>query len=167
VLPQACSDTNCDRTTSGRGSSTRISLSNSWRSENIINTHKYNINIRWSLSISYYNLGLHVKFTKGWSLIDTSKDTTEFTKQVSLTFKTFSSLQKRMLSIDALSLRILVQSPTLIGLDFLLATLIAITKKRKQFLTCTQETTRAKLEWLHSARLIHGDQKISTRHARF
>jgi hypothetical protein len=32
----------CDRTTSGRGSLTRISLSDSWWSENTINTHKYN-----------------------------------------------------------------------------------------------------------------------------
>jgi hypothetical protein len=41
---------------------------------------------------------------------------------------------------------ILVQSPTLIGLDFPLTTLIGITGKRKQFLTCTQKTTRAKIE---------------------
>jgi hypothetical protein len=33
---------NCDRTTSGRSSSTRISLSNSQRGENTINTHEYN-----------------------------------------------------------------------------------------------------------------------------
>jgi hypothetical protein len=32
----------CDRNTSGSGSSTRISLSDSRRSENTINTHKYN-----------------------------------------------------------------------------------------------------------------------------
>jgi hypothetical protein len=51
-----------------------------------------------------------------------------------------------MSSIDALSLRILVRGPTLIGLDFPLTTLIGITGKRKQFLTCTLETTRAKLE---------------------
>jgi hypothetical protein len=41
-----------------------------------------------------------------------------------------------MSSISALSLRILVSCPTLIG----------ITGKRKNLLTCTQETTRAKLE---------------------
>jgi hypothetical protein len=51
-----------------------------------------------------------------------------------------------MPSISALSLRILVRSPTLIGLDLPLTTLIGIIGKRKQFLTCTQETTRAKLE---------------------
>jgi hypothetical protein len=51
-----------------------------------------------------------------------------------------------MLSISALSLRIPVQSPTHIGLDLPMATLISITKKRKYFLTCTQEMTRAKLE---------------------
>jgi hypothetical protein len=71
-----------------------------------------------------------------------------------------------MPSSGALSLRIPVQSPTLIGLDFPLTTLIGITGKRKQFLTCTWKTTRAKLEQLRSARLIQGDQKITTRHAK-
>jgi hypothetical protein len=51
-----------------------------------------------------------------------------------------------MPSIDTLSLRIPVRSPTLIGLDFPLTTLVGIAEKRKQFLTCTQETRRAKLE---------------------
>jgi hypothetical protein len=69
-----------------------------------------------------------------------------------------------MPSIGVLSLRILVQSPTLIGLDFPLTTLISIASKRKQFLTCTQKIARAKLERLRSARLNHGDQKITSRH---
>jgi hypothetical protein len=51
-----------------------------------------------------------------------------------------------MPSIGTLSLRIPVWSPALIGLDFPLTTLIGITGKRKQFLTCTQKTARAKLE---------------------
>jgi hypothetical protein len=51
-----------------------------------------------------------------------------------------------MSSIDALRLRIPVWSPTLIGLDFPLTTLVSIAGKRKQFLTYTQETTRAKLK---------------------
>jgi hypothetical protein len=71
-----------------------------------------------------------------------------------------------MSSIDALSLRIPVGSPTLIGLDFPLTTLIGIAGKRKQILTCTQEITGAKIEQLRSIRLIHGDQTITTRHAR-
>jgi hypothetical protein len=69
-----------------------------------------------------------------------------------------------MPSIGTLSLRILVQSPTLIGLDFPLTTFISIASKRKQLLTCTQKITRAKLEQLRSARLIQGDQKITSRH---
>jgi hypothetical protein len=44
-----------------------------------------------------------------------------------------------MSSIGALNLRITVQSLTLIGLNFSLTTLIGIARKRKQFLTCTQE----------------------------
>jgi hypothetical protein len=70
-----------------------------------------------------------------------------------------------MSPIDALSLRIPVQSRTLIGLDFPLTTLVGITGKRKQFLTYTQKTARAKLERLRSTRLIQGDQKIASRHA--
>jgi hypothetical protein len=71
-----------------------------------------------------------------------------------------------MPSIGALSLRILVRSPTLIGLDFPLTTFVGITGKRKQLLTCTQKAARAKLERLRSARLIQGDQKITSRHAK-
>jgi hypothetical protein len=51
-----------------------------------------------------------------------------------------------MPSIGTLSLRIPVRSPSLIGLDFPLTTLVDITGKRKQFLTYTQKTTRAKVE---------------------
>jgi hypothetical protein len=51
-----------------------------------------------------------------------------------------------MPSISTLSLRIPVQSPTLISLDFPLTTLASLAGKRKQFLTCTQKIARAKLE---------------------
>jgi hypothetical protein len=70
-----------------------------------------------------------------------------------------------MPSIGAPSLMIPVRSPTLIGLDFPLTTLVGIAGKRKQLLTCTQKAARAKLERLRSARLIQGDQKITSRHA--
>jgi hypothetical protein len=63
-------------------------------------------------------------------------------------------------------MRIPVWSPTLLGLEFPLTTLIGIIEKRERFLTWTQKTTRAKLEQLRSARLIQGDQKITTRHAK-
>jgi hypothetical protein len=59
-----------------------------------------------------------------------------------------------MLSIGILSLGIPVRSPTLVGLDFPLATLVGITDKWKQFLTYTQKIARANLERLRSARLI-------------
>jgi hypothetical protein len=71
-----------------------------------------------------------------------------------------------MSSIGALSMRIPVRCPTLIGLDLPLASFIGIADKRKKLLTCTQETIRVKLERLCSARLIHGDQKTTTRHAK-
>jgi hypothetical protein len=63
-----------------------------------------------------------------------------------------------MASISALSLRIPVQYPTLIGLDLPLASLIDTAEKMKKLLTYTQETTRVKLEGLRAARLIHSDQ---------
>jgi hypothetical protein len=69
------------------------------------------------------------------------------------------------MSISTLHLRILVRDLTLTGLNLPLASLIGITGNRKKLLTCTQETTRPKLERLCSARLIHGDQKTITRHA--
>jgi hypothetical protein len=70
-----------------------------------------------------------------------------------------------MSSTSALSLRILVWCPTLIGLNLSLTTLIGIIGKRKKLLTYTQETTRVKLERLHSVRFIHSDQKTTIRHA--
>jgi hypothetical protein len=51
-----------------------------------------------------------------------------------------------MSSISIISLRIPIQSPTLIDLDFPLTTLISIADKRKHFLIYTQKTARAKLE---------------------
>jgi hypothetical protein len=71
-----------------------------------------------------------------------------------------------MPSIGALSLRVPVQSPTFLGLDLPLTTLIGITGKRKPLLTSTPKIARAKFERLRSVRLIQGDQKITTRHAK-
>jgi hypothetical protein len=51
-----------------------------------------------------------------------------------------------MSSISALSLRIPARSPTLTDMEFPLTTLTDIAGRRKQFLTCTQKTTRAKLD---------------------
>jgi hypothetical protein len=70
-----------------------------------------------------------------------------------------------MISIGALSLRIPVRCLTLIDLYLPLTTLIGIVEKRKQFLTCTQETTIATFERLYLARLIHNDQKTTTMYA--
>jgi hypothetical protein len=71
-----------------------------------------------------------------------------------------------MSSIDALSLRVLVQSSTLISLNFSLITFVSIADKSKQFLTFTQKTTIVKIERLRSARLIQVDKEITTRHAK-
>jgi hypothetical protein len=61
-----------------------------------------------------------------------------------------------MISIGALSLLIPVWSPTLIGLDLPLDTLIGITGLRKKILTCTQETSKEKLERLQMT-IVHND----------
>jgi hypothetical protein len=70
-----------------------------------------------------------------------------------------------MPSISTVSLKVPVQNPTIIGLDFPLITLIGLTDKRKQFLTCTQKIVRAKLERLRLTRVIQRDQKITSRNA--
>jgi hypothetical protein len=70
-----------------------------------------------------------------------------------------------MPSISTVSLKVPVQSPTIIDLDFPLITLIGLTDKRKQFLTCTQKIVRAKLERLRSTRVIQREQKITSRNA--
>jgi hypothetical protein len=85
---------------------------------------------------------------------------------ISLTFRTFSPPKKRMPSISALSPRVPVRCLTHVGMDLPLTTLISIAGKRNKLLTCTQETTRAKLERIRSARLIHDDHGITTRHAK-
>jgi hypothetical protein len=74
----------CDRTTSGRGSSTKISLSNSRWSENTINTHKYNT-IYWSSTRSCYNLGSRISYIEEvWSQNYTSDDKSKFAEAISL-----------------------------------------------------------------------------------
>jgi hypothetical protein len=76
--------TNYDITSLGRGSSTRISLSDSRWTENTINTHKYNT-IYWSSSRSHYNLGSSISYTKEvWSQNYTSEDKSEFAEANSL-----------------------------------------------------------------------------------
>jgi hypothetical protein len=60
--------------------------------------------------------------------------------------RTFPFALKENVIHGTLSLRIPVRSPSLISLDFPLTILIGIAGKRKQFLTYTQKTTRAKLE---------------------
>jgi hypothetical protein len=77
----------CDRTISGSGSSSRISLSDSKWSENTINTHKYN-NIYWCSSKSYYNLGSCISYTEEvWSQNYASEDKSEFAEVISLNGK--------------------------------------------------------------------------------
>jgi hypothetical protein len=68
----------------GKGSVARINLSDSRRSENTINTHKYNT-IYWSSSRSYYNLGSRISYIEEvWRQNYTSKDKLEFAEVISL-----------------------------------------------------------------------------------
>jgi hypothetical protein len=130
----------------GGVSSTRISLSDSQRSENTINTQSIQFHIL-SLSKSYYNLCSGFMYTKDClKPKDASKDSSELPNVVSLIVRNIFLSSKRMPSISALSLRIPVRCPTLIGLDLPLATFVGIVEKQKKLLTSTQEITRAKLE---------------------
>jgi hypothetical protein len=56
--------------------------------------------------------------------------------------------------------------PMFLGFDRPLASLVRIAGKRKKHLTCTQDTTIAKLEQLRSTRLILHVQTVMTRHAK-
>jgi hypothetical protein len=68
----------------GKGFIARINLSDSWRSENTINTHKYNT-IYWSLSRNYYNLSSRINYTEDvWSQNYASNDKSEFAEAISL-----------------------------------------------------------------------------------
>jgi hypothetical protein len=68
----------------GEGFITRINLSNSRRSENTINTHKYNT-IYWNSNRSYYNLGSCISYIEEvWSQNYTSGDKSEFAEAISL-----------------------------------------------------------------------------------
>jgi hypothetical protein len=97
---------------------------------------------------------------------DASKDILEFAEAGITLVQCILFILEGNPSISTLSLRIPVQCPTLIGLNLPLASLIGIAEKKKKLLTCTPETTRAKLEQLCSARFIHGGQKTTTRHAK-
>jgi hypothetical protein len=67
---------------------TRINLSDSWRSENTINTHKYNT-IYWSSSKSYYNFSSRINFTEEvWSQNYASKDKSDFAEAIPLNGQT-------------------------------------------------------------------------------
>jgi hypothetical protein len=58
-------------------------------------------------------------------------------------------------------MRVPVQNPTLVGLNFPLATLVGIAERRK-ILTCTKKIdTKAKFDRLRSARLIRRDSKAT------
>jgi hypothetical protein len=68
----------------GKGFITRINLSDSRRSENTNNTHKYN-STYWSSSRSYYNLGSRISYIEEvWSQNYASGDKSEFVKPISL-----------------------------------------------------------------------------------
>jgi hypothetical protein len=68
----------------GNGFVTRINFSDSRRSENAINTHKYNT-IYWSSNRSCYNLGLCISYIEEvWSQNYTSRDKSELAEAISL-----------------------------------------------------------------------------------
>jgi hypothetical protein len=68
----------------GKGFVVRINLSDSRRSENTINTYKYNT-IYWSPNISYYNLYSCISYIGDvWSQNYASKDKSKFAEAISL-----------------------------------------------------------------------------------
>jgi hypothetical protein len=145
-----------------KGFVTRINLSDSRRSENTINTYKYDTIYS---SRSYYNLGLCISYIEEvWSQNYTSKDKSELVKAISLNSQNIlfvlkeNAIHRRSNPENAST----ESNPYRFGLPT--DNPHRHCSKRKQFFTCTQKTTRVKLERLRSARLIQGDQKITSRH---
>jgi hypothetical protein len=140
-------------------------LSDSRRSENTINTHKYNT-ICWSSNRSYYNLGSSISYTEEvWSQNYASGYRSEFAKAISLNGQdVLFALKENVIHQCSKPEDPSTESnPHRFGLPT--DNPHRHHRKRKQFLTCTQKTTRAKLERLRSAKLIQSDQKITSRHA--
>jgi hypothetical protein len=155
----------CDRTTSGRGSSpgsTWAILGEARTQSTHITTISY-IEVQVKVITAFVHVLIIQRRIE--AKITLQRINQSLRKWFLSTVRTSSLPKKRMSSIGILSLRISVRSPTRIGLDVPLTTLVGIAGKRKQFLTCTQKTSRAKLERLCSGRLIQGDQKITSRHA--
>jgi hypothetical protein len=171
VLPQSCSGTNCDRTTSEiRGLSPKIILGNSRWSENAqTHTYKHAIpNMKFKLKL--LQIKCHVLgFTKD-SPKCASEGNQSFCGSVSLSRYAHALRPRReWASSDDLHLRVPVGNPALLGLDLPLSALVGVAGRRRKILTCTQinKTTRAKLERLRLARLICRDPKATnSRHAR-
>jgi hypothetical protein len=110
---------------------------------------------------------LRIGHTKVYHPKGALKDQIEYAEVLSLVVQLHPLLPRRGCHVSAtLSLRVPVRCPTRIDLDLPLTPLISIVGKRRKILTCTQETTKAKLERLCLARLIHRDQTITTRHAK-
>jgi hypothetical protein len=142
VLPQSCSGTNCDRTTSRmRGLSPKIISGDPRWSENTQTQHmKYTIpSMKFKLKLLY--IKCHVlEFTKDESQKIASKDNSVFLWKRFIPHSQAHTLRPRRecLSSDDLHIRVPVGNPTLIGLDLPLTALIGVTRKRrKKILTCT------------------------------
>jgi hypothetical protein len=156
----------CDRTTSEmRGFIVQDQLewfSTKWEHNQHTWVHYHILNS----SIGYYTFGSYISLTKVWSPKDALKDRFRVNESGNTFVQYILFALEENVIHWSLSLWILIRCPTLIGLDFPLTSPIDIVGKRRKLLTCTQETTRAKLEQLRSVRRIHGDQKITTRHAK-
>jgi hypothetical protein len=141
-------------------------LSDSQRSENTINTHKYNI-IYCSSSRSYYNLGSCISYIeRGLKPKLRLEDKSEFEEAISLNNQDILFALKE----NAIHRCSKPEDPCMESNPhrFRLFTDNPHQHRRKNEAVPhlhTGKTTGAKLERLRSARLIQGDQKITTRHA--
>jgi hypothetical protein len=90
---------------------------------------------------------------------DCFKVLTLLAKVCTLTLSTFSSAWRRMPSLLNIRLRILVGTPTFIGLDLSLSVLVSIAGRRRISPT-NKIDIKAKLERLRSIRLIRRHPKV-------
>ena len=147
VLPQSCSDTNCDRTTSKmRGLSPKIISGDSRRSENAqTHTNKHTIpNMKFKLKL--LQIKCHVLgFTKDEAQNALQK-IIRVCGSVCLSRQAHALRPRREWApSDDLHLRVPVGNPALLGLDLPLTALVGVAGRRRKILTCTQiKTTKSK-----------------------
>jgi hypothetical protein len=171
VLPQSCSGTNCDRTTSEmRGLSPKITSGDSRRSENAqTQTYKHTVPCM-KFKLKLLQIKCHVlEFTKYKAQNVPQRIIIVFAEAFVSHDRHALRPRREWASSDDLHLWVPVGNSALISPDLPLIALVSIARRRRKILTCTEihKKHEQKLEQLCLTRLIRRDLKTTnSRHAR-